>query len=164
MAAGRPFAQGGGGGLSPALRRPGAAVVVRWRGGVRLPPAPAGAPGLPDRPVRTVMDPGERVVFPDDSVEQLQRTMVEHDWGQVPVVDRVDGRVIGIVTRTDLLRSLAGTGRGRPSPALEAELERALPPARGALLRLGARAAETRRAALYGVGGGGAGALARRAG
>jgi tRNA nucleotidyltransferase (CCA-adding enzyme) len=111
------------------------------------------AHGLADRPVRTVMDPGDLVVFPDDSVEALQRTMVERDWGQVPVVDRLDGRVIGIVTRTDLLRSLAGVGSVRPGPALEAELERALPPARRALLKLVARAAETRRAALYVVGG-----------
>jgi tRNA nucleotidyltransferase (CCA-adding enzyme) len=108
---------------------------------------------LADRPVRTVMDPGDLVAYPDDSVDALQRSMVEHDWGQVPVVDRADGRVIGIVTRTDLLRSLAGIGSGRPSPALEAELERALTPARRALLRLVARAAETRRAALYVVGG-----------
>jgi tRNA nucleotidyltransferase (CCA-adding enzyme) len=108
---------------------------------------------LADRPVRTVMDPGELVVYPDDSVDQLQRAMVEHDWGQVPVIDRLDGRVIGIVTRTDLLRSLAGAGAGRPSPALASELERALPPARRDLLRLVAHAAETRRAALYVVGG-----------
>jgi tRNA nucleotidyltransferase (CCA-adding enzyme) len=111
------------------------------------------AHGLADRPVRTVMDPGEWVVFPDDSIEQLQRTMVEHDWGQVPVIDRVDGRVIGIVTRTDLLRSLAGVGAGRPSPALGAELDGALPPARLALLRLVASAGEARRAAVYIVGG-----------
>jgi tRNA nucleotidyltransferase (CCA-adding enzyme) len=108
---------------------------------------------LGDRPVRTVMDPGDLTVHPDDSVEQLQREMVEHDWGQVPVVDRAHGGVIGIVTRTDLLRSLAGVGAERAGPALAAELERALPPARQALLRLVARAAEARRTALYVVGG-----------
>jgi len=69
------------------------------------------------------------------------------------VVDASDGRVIGIVTRTDLLRSLSGPGGGRPSPGLAAELERALPPARRALLRLVAQAAEARRFALYIVGG-----------
>jgi len=111
------------------------------------------AHGLADRPLRTVMDPGDLVVFPDDSVEALQRTMVEHDWGQVPVVDRLDGRVIGIVTRTDLLRSLAGVGGGQPGPALGEELDGALPPARRALLRLVAGAAEARRSALYVVGG-----------
>jgi tRNA nucleotidyltransferase (CCA-adding enzyme) len=111
------------------------------------------AHGLADRPLRTVMDPGDLTVFPDDSVEVLQRTMVEHDWGQVPVVDRGDARVIGIVTRTDLLRSLAGVGGGRPGPALGAELDAALPPARRALLRLVASAAEARRSALYLVGG-----------
>jgi tRNA nucleotidyltransferase (CCA-adding enzyme) len=109
--------------------------------------------GLADRPVRTVMDPGDLVAYPEDSIEQLQRTMVEHDWGQVPVVDRADGTVIGIVTRTDLLRSLAGVGGGRAEPALAEALERALPAARRALLRLVARAAEERRVALYVVGG-----------
>jgi tRNA nucleotidyltransferase (CCA-adding enzyme) len=111
------------------------------------------AHGLVDRPVRTAMDPGDLVVYPDDSVERLQRTMVEHDWGQVPVVDRADGRVIGIVTRTDLLRSLVGPSTSQPAPALEAELERALPASRRALLRLVADAAEARRMALYVVGG-----------
>jgi tRNA nucleotidyltransferase (CCA-adding enzyme) len=109
--------------------------------------------GLADRPVRAVMDPGDLVAHPEDSTEQLQRTMVEHDWGQVPVVDRASGAVIGIVTRTDLLRSLAGPTGGRPEPALVEALERALPPPRRALLHLVARAAETRRVALYIVGG-----------
>ncbi|HMK08812.1 MAG TPA: CBS domain-containing protein [Anaerolineales bacterium] len=113
----------------------------------------AAAHGLSGQPVRTVMDPGDLVAFPDDSIERLQRAMVERDWGQVPVVDRRQGHVIGIVTRTDLLRSLSGPPGGRAGPGLAAELERALPPARRGLLRLVAQAAEARRFALYVVGG-----------
>jgi len=109
--------------------------------------------GLGAQPVRSVMDPGDLVVHPDDSVEVLQRAMIERDWGQVAVVDRRSRQVIGIVTRTDLLRSLAGVGEARPALELAAEIERALPPARYALLRIVARAAEMQRVALYVVGG-----------
>jgi tRNA nucleotidyltransferase (CCA-adding enzyme) len=107
---------------------------------------------LADKPVRSVMDPGDLVAYPDDSVERLQREMIERDWGQVAVVDRQSGKVIGIVTRTDLLRSLAAAGT--PSePALVEQLAHALPPVRRALLRLVVHAAEAQRAAIYVVGG-----------
>ncbi len=53
---------------------------------------------LRGRPVSSVMDAGEVFVGPDDSIEQLQRTMIRHDWGQVPVIDPESGEVVGIVT------------------------------------------------------------------
>src|SRR3970040_2040050 len=78
--------------------------------------------------------------------------MIERDWGQVAVVDRQSGKVIGIVTRTDLLRSLAAAG-APPEPALAEQLGHALPPGRRALLRMVVRAAEAQRSAIYVVGG-----------
>jgi CIC family chloride channel protein len=40
----------------------------------------------------------------DDLVGALADAMVEADIGRAPVVDPVSGRVVGLVTRKDLLR------------------------------------------------------------
>ena len=53
-------------------------------------------------PIRLYMHPGRISVAPDDSVERLQQVMMEHGLGQVPVVE--NGHIIGIVTRTDLIK------------------------------------------------------------
>jgi tRNA nucleotidyltransferase (CCA-adding enzyme) len=57
---------------------------------------------LDRRPVADVMDAGEAWVIPGDPVETLQSLMAEYGWGQMPVVE--DGQVVGIVTRTDLIK------------------------------------------------------------
>jgi tRNA nucleotidyltransferase (CCA-adding enzyme) len=109
--------------------------------------------GMGQRPVSAVMDAGDLVVHPSDSVDHLQRVMVEYDWGQVPVVDPEGGEIIGIVTRTDLLKTLAPQELRSASPNLGEKLERALPAARKALLHLVAQSAEERGDALFIVGG-----------
>lgn len=66
-------------------------------------------------PVSQVMRAGQVTVRPSDSIEKVQRLMMEEGWGQIPVVaddglteGQPDaGRLIGIVTRTDLLNRLA---------------------------------------------------------
>ncbi len=62
--------------------------------------------GLGDLRVRDVMSAGEITLRPDDSVALLEQRMVESGWGQIPVVGS-DGRLIGIVTRTDLIQHWA---------------------------------------------------------
>jgi tRNA nucleotidyltransferase (CCA-adding enzyme) len=57
---------------------------------------------LEQRQVADVMDAGEAWVAPGDPVEKVQSLMAEHGWGQMPVVE--DGKVTGIVTRTDLIK------------------------------------------------------------
>jgi tRNA nucleotidyltransferase (CCA-adding enzyme) len=57
---------------------------------------------LDRKPVADVMDAGELWISPSDSVEKLQSLMAEYGWGQMPVVE--DEEVIGIVTRTDLIK------------------------------------------------------------
>lgn len=64
-------------------------------------------------------------VSPDDSIEQLQRVMTEHTLGQLPVVQ--DGNIVGIVTRTDLLKLYSETARPSRNAEFAARLERALP-------------------------------------
>jgi len=57
---------------------------------------------LGDMPVRNILHTGPLHVQPEDPVSEVQRVMIEQDLGQVPVVD--DGRFVGIVTRTDLIK------------------------------------------------------------
>lgn len=64
-------------------------------------------------------------VAPGDSIEQLQRVMTEHTLGQLPVVE--DGNIVGIVTRTDLLKLYSETARPVRNAEFAARLERALP-------------------------------------
>ncbi|MBN2547870.1 MAG: CBS domain-containing protein [Anaerolineales bacterium] len=104
-------------------------------------------------PVIRLMEAGEHTVEPDDSVEYLQRLVTETGWGQVPVVDPQKGEVIGIVTRTDLLKTLTPHSRLPGSTNLASRLEAALPADRLGLLRTIAEAAYDQRSALYIVGG-----------
>jgi len=104
--------------------------------------------------VSRIMEAGEHVIRATASVQQLQKLMMETGWGQIPVTDPVDGEIIGIVTRTDLLKTLSESVL--PDTAdlnLAQKLEQALPPARLELLKLIARQAEGLGAALYVVGG-----------
>lgn len=102
----------------------------------------------------SLMDAGEVIVHPKDALEQLQRVMAETGWGQVPVIDPTSNEVIGIVTRTDLLKTL-GTGAallpGKQN--LSERLEAALPQARLAFLKLIAAQAYELHMPVYIVGG-----------
>ncbi len=106
-----------------------------------------------NKPASSLMDAGEVTVHPQDSVDYLQRLMAESGWGQVPVVHPKTGEIIGIVTRTDLLKTLNREVRYSVFQNLASRLENALPPERLALLKAVAKAAHEQHAALYLVGG-----------
>ncbi|MEN4099516.1 MAG: CBS domain-containing protein, partial [Anaerolineaceae bacterium] len=102
----------------------------------------------------SLMNAGEVWVHPFDSIERLQQVMSTSGWGQVPVTDADSGEVIGIVTRTDLLKTLSR--REEPvqeKPNLAQRLETALPPAMLALLQVISAQAHHHRQAAYIVGG-----------
>lgn len=105
-------------------------------------------------PAASLMEAGEVTVSPMDSLDALQRIMAETGWGQIPVKDPDSGQIIGIVTRTDLLKTL---GEGEIAPQerknLAGRLEAALPLPRLKLLRLIAEAAHEKRLPVYIVGG-----------
>ena len=72
---------------------------------------------LQNLPIERIMKSGRITVRPEDSIERVQQLMIDEDWGQIPVVaedpageDNPD-HLLGIVTRTDLLRLLS-----RPLP------------------------------------------------
>ena len=100
-----------------------------------------------------LMDAGEVQAKPDDSIEDLQRLMTDSGWGQIPVINPDNGMVIGIVTRTDLLKTLTQQPAFPQLKNLANRLETTLPPARVLLLKSVADAAHHQRAALYIVGG-----------
>ncbi|HMB17197.1 MAG TPA: CBS domain-containing protein [Pelovirga sp.] len=57
-------------------------------------------------PVAEVMNSDFEQVAPTASLQELQRVIVEHQQRSVPVVDQ--GQLVGLVTRTDLLRYMLG--------------------------------------------------------
>jgi tRNA nucleotidyltransferase (CCA-adding enzyme) len=109
--------------------------------------------GLSGVRVEQIMDAGTMSVMPGDSVSRLRQVMMESGWGQVPVVDDA-GQIIGVVTRTDLIRLWE-----RPAPEhiarqdIERLLDQALPPALMALVRHMGRLAEEMSLGLHVVGG-----------
>lgn len=60
--------------------------------------------------VGDVMEVAPAVVGPEATVEDVATIMVDRDVSRVPVVD-ADGRVVGIVTRGDLVKGMYRTGR-----------------------------------------------------
>ncbi|MBS3984232.1 MAG: CBS domain-containing protein [Selenomonadales bacterium] len=63
--------------------------------------------GLENAPVKGFMSSQVVVVSANASLEEVQRMLITKDIGRLPVVDE-NGGVIGIVTRTDVLRTLHG--------------------------------------------------------
>ena len=101
----------------------------------------------------SLMEAGEVTVSPGDSIDRLQQVMIASGWGQIPVVDPESSAVIGIVTRTDLIKTLAIPTHLDTRQNLSIRLEKALPPARLNLLRLVAQEAHSLHQAVYIVGG-----------
>ncbi|WP_206813044.1 CBS domain-containing protein [Paradesulfitobacterium ferrireducens] len=63
--------------------------------------------GLEHAPVKGFMTSDVISVHPSTPLEEIQRLMVQHDIGRVPVVDH--GKVVGIVSRSDVLRIIHGS-------------------------------------------------------
>ncbi|NLO20834.1 MAG: CBS domain-containing protein [Syntrophomonadaceae bacterium] len=61
---------------------------------------------LAHAPVKGFMTSGVLTATPDTPVNQIQKVMVEYDIGRLPIVE--NGRLYGIVSRTDILRTLHG--------------------------------------------------------
>jgi len=102
----------------------------------------------------SLMEAGPYFVYPENSLETLQKIMADSGWGQIPVLNRQDGNVIGIVTRTDLLKSLAGRSSGSTEQInLAGKIESLLPFSRIALLKSISSAAYSLNIPIYLVGG-----------
>ncbi|MCS6844474.1 MAG: CBS domain-containing protein [Caldilineales bacterium] len=109
--------------------------------------------GLESHTVERYMHTGQVVVTPQTTVAELQRTMIESGWGQIPVVDPETQEIIGIVTRTDLIKLWGQPPQARRREEIAVRMETALPEPLLVLLRLAGTAAEELGYPLYAVGG-----------
>jgi tRNA nucleotidyltransferase (CCA-adding enzyme) len=63
---------------------------------------------LSHAPVKGFMTRRVVTASPDMPLSDMERRMIEHDVGRLPVLE--GGRVVGVVTRSDLLRARCGSG------------------------------------------------------
>ncbi len=109
--------------------------------------------GLGDLPVRRFMRARAITVHPDDSIVTLRKTMIESNWGQIPVVDE-ESHIVGIVTRTDLIKLWDEAALPeRRAAEIALRLEDALTPVQLHLLRLVGEEVELMNYSVYVVGG-----------
>ncbi len=102
----------------------------------------------------SLMDAGEHTLKTTDTIDQLHQLMAATGWGQIPVVDPESGKIVGIVTRTDLLKTLPGyNGAIAGQKNYAVMLDKALPPSRLALLKMIAGFSSEEHQAIYIVGG-----------
>jgi tRNA nucleotidyltransferase (CCA-adding enzyme) len=106
---------------------------------------------LGEIPVRNILHTGPLYVRSQDPVDEVQRVMIEHGLGQVPVVD--EGRFVGIVTRTDLIKHWTPTVYTSRAQEIRQMMEEALPEALTDLLLRARDAANDLGHSLYIVGG-----------
>jgi tRNA nucleotidyltransferase (CCA-adding enzyme) len=101
----------------------------------------------------SLMDAGNISVHPDDSLDTLTKVMASSGWGQIPVVDPQSGEIVGIATRTDLIKSRS-TQKLQPSQtSIVRKLRKAIPLAHYELLSTLAREADQMNLPIYIVGG-----------
>jgi tRNA nucleotidyltransferase (CCA-adding enzyme) len=118
--------------------------------------------GFGHAPVKGYMTNAVKTITPATTLPQIEALMVTYDIGRLPVLDHE--RLVGIVTRTDVLREAHRTGRAL-SKGVDAEhgstlttinlqqLQAKLAPTLWALLQQAAQAAKQRGWHLYLVGG-----------
>jgi tRNA nucleotidyltransferase (CCA-adding enzyme) len=106
---------------------------------------------LGSTPIAAFMHKGDVSVAPGDSLEQVRAIMVERGLGQVPVTEQ--GKLVGIVTRTDLIKRWGRTA-ALPRPGeIEARLQASLPEDVLILLHAAGTVATKKNYLLYVVGG-----------
>ncbi len=85
--------------------------------------------------VGSLMESGNYSLQPDQSLSEVRDLMATTGWGQIPVVNPETDAIIGIVTRTDLLKNLYTPDKPRPKTQNYAQLlQQAMTPCRLGLL------------------------------
>ncbi len=100
---------------------------------------------------RSLMNAGKVSIETTAGLSELKDLMTESGWGQIPVTE--DGRIVGIVTRTDLMNATKEKEMGKEQPNLTSMLEEGLPVSHLALLKLLANEAKEMDLPIYIVGG-----------
>ncbi|BAY77126.1 polynucleotide adenylyltransferase region [Nostoc linckia NIES-25] len=119
--------------------------------------------GFSHAPVKGYMTTNLKTITPDTTLPQIEALMVTYDIGRLPVLE--NGQLVGIVTRTDVLRELheedmgtqedgdVGTGLAFTSERLNLSVSSSLAPQLWQLLNTASQEAEKRGWHLYLVGG-----------
>ncbi|MFN6473494.1 MAG: CBS domain-containing protein [Nostoc sp. SerVER01] len=119
--------------------------------------------GFSHAPAKGYMTTNLKTITPDTTLPQIEALMVTYDIGRLPVLE--NGQLVGIVTRTDVLRELhqedaltrehgdAGTSLLFASERLNLSVSSSLAPQLSQLLTTAAQEAEKRGWHLYLVGG-----------
>ncbi len=102
---------------------------------------------------KDIMKVGNSTILPTNSIEDLQKMMTETGWGQIPVIDPKTEEIIGIVTRTDLIKILTPDVNGNEINNILNRLEARLSSSRLALLKATTEIAQKHHQAVYIVGG-----------
>jgi tRNA nucleotidyltransferase (CCA-adding enzyme) len=108
--------------------------------------------GLGHQKVGQIMDAGRVTVQPTDSIEVLQQRMMRSGWGQIPVVDE-HGNLLGIVTRTDLIKQWGQHPDEQRRDDLVRRMQTAVAAGTWPLIQAIARHAQEQHTGLYVVGG-----------
>ena len=107
-----------------------------------------------DLPAKSLMEAGNYYVNPETSLEELHQIMAKSNWGQIPVIHKQSQKIIGIVTRTDLLQAYSGIQSPENGKMnLAATLEEALNPNQIKLIKTIAENAHEMKMHVYLVGG-----------
>jgi tRNA nucleotidyltransferase (CCA-adding enzyme) len=102
----------------------------------------------------SLMEAGDIHVLPTDSLNHLQHVMTESGWGQIPVINPDNQEVIGIATRTDLLKTLAGSNIGNShSMNISSQIETQILPGQYTFLKILGSTASNLNIPIYLVGG-----------
>jgi tRNA nucleotidyltransferase (CCA-adding enzyme) len=109
--------------------------------------------GLASHAIDRYMRTGAITVTPETGIADLQRLMIESGWGQIPVVDPASDQIIGIVTRTDLIKLWGSPSIHSRREDIALRLEASLPAPLLATLRQAGALAERLGYPLYAVGG-----------
>jgi len=104
-------------------------------------------------PVGSLMEAGEIIIYPDQTLDELQNLMNSSGWGQIPVIQPESGEIIGIVTRTDLIKTLSNGQKLPAQQNLSSKLEKVLPATQIILLKQIAFFSSQKNLALFIVGG-----------
>ncbi|MBD2449819.1 CBS domain-containing protein [Nostoc sp. FACHB-152] len=117
--------------------------------------------GFSHAPVKGYMTTNIKTITPDTTLPQIESLMVTYDIGRLPVLE--NGQLVGIVTRTDVLRelhqaddefeSLSPQQSGLSTQLLTTNLQSRLAPQLWQLLTIASQEAEKRGWHLYLVGG-----------
>ena len=84
-------------------------IEIPIRNLVRIEETKKALENLKLRPVEDIMTKDVHVISPEDELENASSIMVKYKVNRLPVID--NGKLVGIVARSDILRGLAGSAQ-----------------------------------------------------